>query len=282
MYRKTHISVYEQLIYTVRSGFNTLNGDARKQISVFVESRLDRNGGFTDRSGNPDFYYSLFGFWLSTALNLGHLTEKHKIFIKASLINKPQGIADQLALIMISANLFPDDKSLSVLKVIKEMYRKRRNINQSYSFFLLMLRSDAKGKYKGIFNFFAYIWLLVYKPSGNIPCSVMASNLLIKKRLGSRLMKVQKRLLSYLKDGSGFKAFTNIENADMLSTAVALFALKRSGSDLRIIKPDCLCFIEQNFDSGAFLPGNGDTVRDLEYTFYGLLALGSLESDDEY
>ena len=62
----------------------------------------------------------------------------------------------------------------------------------------------------------------------------------------------------------------------MLSTAVALFALNYAESDLRLLKPACLDFIQQNFADGAFLSGDGDQTADLEYTFYGLLALGVL------
>jgi len=62
----------------------------------------------------------------------------------------------------------------------------------------------------------------------------------------------------------------------MLSTAVALFALNYVDYDLRLLKPSCLDFIGQNFSDGAFLSGDGDPTADVEYTFYGLLALGVL------
>ena len=83
-------------------------------------------------------------------------------------------------------------------------------------------------------------------------------------------------LLSFFEEGRGFKAFPQVGTADLLSTAAALFALKEAGADLRIIAPSCLHFIQENYSSGAFLAGNGDEIRDLEYTFYGLLALGTL------
>ena len=61
-----------------------------------------------------------------------------------------------------------------------------------------------------------------------------------------------------------------------LSTAVALFVLRETAYDMRMITPVCLDFVQQNYDDGAFLSGDGDATRDLEYTFYGLLALGTL------
>jgi hypothetical protein len=77
-------------------------------------------------------------------------------------------------------------------------------------------------------------------------------------------------------EGSGFRVFKQIRNCDMLSTAVALYVLKETGYDLRLTAPGALSFIESNYESGAFLSGDGDPTRDLEYTFYGLIALGSL------
>jgi hypothetical protein len=90
--------------------------------------------------------------------------------------------------------------------------------------------------------------------------------------------KEEELLKSFACETGGFKAFVQLNNADMLSTAVALFALNFAGSDLRLLKPASLNFIEQNYTDGAFLSGDGDQTRDLEYTFYGLLALGVLAS----
>jgi hypothetical protein len=87
----------------------------------------------------------------------------------------------------------------------------------------------------------------------------------------------QEVLKSFACKSGGFKAFAHLDQADMLSTAVALFALNFAGSDLRLLKPGCLDFIQQNYAEGAFLSGDGDPTTDVEYTFYGLLALGVLE-----
>ena len=43
-----------------------------------------------------------------------------------------------------------------------------------------------------------------------------------------------------------------------------------------MIKPGCLEFVGANYSDGSFLSGDGDLTKDLEYTFYGLLALGAL------
>ena len=108
------------------------------------------------------------------------------------------------------------------------------------------------------------------------PCSEVAAKVFLQKMLNQDGEKDQKLLKSFACESGGFKAFAHLQQADMLSTAVALFALDFAGSDLRLLKPACLDFIQQNFVDGAFLSGDGDQTADLEYTFYGLLALGVL------
>ena len=94
--------------------------------------------------------------------------------------------------------------------------------------------------------------------------------------LGLNTNKMQKKLLDFSVEAGGYRAFDSVQTADMLSTGVALFVLKGTGFDLREIKPGCLEFVQNNYLDGAFISGDGDLTKDLEYTFYGLLALGSL------
>ena len=108
------------------------------------------------------------------------------------------------------------------------------------------------------------------------PCSEVAARVFLQKMMNQERLEDQVLLKSFACETGGFKAFAHLNNADMLSTAVALFALSYSGCDLRLLKPVCLDFIGQNFSDGAFLSGDGDPTADVEYTFYGLLALGVL------
>jgi hypothetical protein len=108
------------------------------------------------------------------------------------------------------------------------------------------------------------------------PCSEVAARVFLQQMMNQNGSEDQELLKSFVCKTGGFKAFAHLNNADMLSTAVALFALNYAGCDLRLLKPVCLDFIEQNFSDGAFLSGDGDPTADVEYTFYGLLALGVL------
>jgi prenyltransferase beta subunit len=76
----------------------------------------------------------------------------------------------------------------------------------------------------------------------------------------------------------GFKVMPAAPVADLLSTAVALHALRTAGADI-----DPICPIDINFVTGLWDDDIGfrqniiDPISDCEYCFYGLLALGHLQ-----
>lgn len=64
---------------------------------------------------------------------------------------------------------------------------------------------------------------------------------------------------------------------DLLSTATALHALAGLEFDLTPIHEKCLDFVDSLWtNQGAFHGHWADDLLDIEYTFYGLLALGHL------
>ncbi|MBN2636664.1 MAG: hypothetical protein JXR61_10375, partial [Prolixibacteraceae bacterium] len=150
------------------------------------------------------------------------------------------------------------------------------NLNAAYRFFLFMLSFDALFGKNRLVYFAIRMVLNIYRPPKDLPCSFFSALILAKFLTGKKVEKESKILLQYFEKGKGFKVFPEQENADSLSTSVSLFALKRAGVDLRIVAPDCLNLVQQNYNNGAFLSGDGDSSRDLEYTFYGLLTLGVL------
>jgi len=96
-------------------------------------------------------------------------------------------------------------------------------------------------------------------------------------------------LISWLKqrqdETGGFRASEVAPVPDLLSTAVALFTLRLIGERLRVgdrrsgMHPQSAqSFIEAHWlDIGSFAPTIYDEYSDVEYLFYGLLALGSDE-----
>jgi hypothetical protein len=274
--KKPYLPIYWQFIELIQSGFLLLDKNSRIQVLDFIKNQQHPNGGFKDRGGNPDIYYSLFGVWLSEALNLAETRENYKQFItKVDIIKK--SAAEKFALILIKT-ILPDKnyKKPSLYSILKILSERKSRVSFFYKIFLFFLTFDALYPPNRILYFFAKIGMLVYKPSGENPCSIFAALMVARQKVGLKIEKETTDLLSYFEEGKGFKMFEHAKTGDLLSTAVALFALKNSGQDLRLVAPACLNLIQQNYDSGAFLSGDGDLTRDLEYTFYGLLALGAL------
>ena len=77
--------------------------------------------------------------------------------------------------------------------------------------------------------------------------------------------------------GGGFVAAPSVPVPDLLSTATALFALSRLGEPLDAMREPCLDYLDALWDPrGSFRGGAGDAVLDCEHAFYGLMALGVL------
>lgn len=75
----------------------------------------------------------------------------------------------------------------------------------------------------------------------------------------------------------GFRAFPQAPIPDLLSTAVSLHALEALQADYSHLKETCLDFVDSLWvNDGGFHGHWADDDLDLEYTYYGLLALGHL------
>jgi len=111
---------------------------------------------------------------------------------------------------------------------------------------------------------------------GHLPCPVVAATTLLLGMAGNRHPEITDLLKTFYRKNGGFAALHHAPSEDLLSTGVALYALHFLDADLRLIKPDCLNFVDNLYDNGGFRSTSSDSTTDVEYTFYGLLALGSM------
>ena len=186
-------------------------------------------------------------------------------------------MVDRFTQILIQVVIYGSEyKKRSIWQLLKILLRRGNNVNPAYKIFMFLLVYDALFVPNKILYMFAKFGMRIFRLPQNSPSSMYAAYLLAKNQLGLSVEAEAQKLTTFFEKEKGFKVYETMDNADLLSTAVALFALKRSGQDLRIVAPDCLRLIQQNYDSGAFLSGDGSMQKDLEYTFYGLLALGAL------
>jgi len=281
MATENHISFVSQFVENVRNGYFMLDETAQNEVRNFVESCQNPDGAFTDRGGNLDFYYSLFGVFIASALDLTDLIDKHKKFIQQAKLPEKEGVTFFSYTLIRSFLIGNNTQKSSVLKLTRMLFSKNGNVNPGYRLFMWMLTFNFLYGKRLLILFPARILLTLHKPTTELPCSVVAAYTVARHFSGLNVNNELKMLFSFFEKGKGFKMFRDVNHPDLLSTAVALFALKTAGADLRIVVPDCLNMVQENYADGAFLSGDGDTTRDLEYTFYGLLTLGVLSQYEQ-
>ncbi|BBE19237.1 hypothetical protein AQPE_3413 [Aquipluma nitroreducens] len=285
------------MIALLRNALNLLDEQGREEVLKFLMSQQNPDGGFQDRGGRSDLYYSLFGGLMLGAWGSGQrarslksedlLPEREALegailklskFIAQQQNSEVPGFIEKCCLVLLQKELNSGQNSQirAMISLGKSFWKERRSINLSYRGFVLFLILDAVLPFRSSLKFGAKRMLARTTIDQHSPCSEVAARVFLQKMMNQDGSKDQELLKSFACEMGGFKAFAHLNNADMLSTAVALFALSYSVYDLRLLKPSCLDFIEQNFAGGAFLSGDGDPTADVEYTFYGLLALGVL------
>lgn len=286
--RMRNLPFYKLMIEDLRIALNLLDEQGQGEVFRFLVSQQNADGGFQDRGGRSDLYYSLFGLMLLRGSPLnppkGDLVDEsntlHQFrqFIVYQSGLKISGFIEQccLALLQKELKISYFARLKTGVKLIRSFWRERHSINLSYRSFVLFLTLDAVLPFRRILNRLSVKMLARIEVDEHSPCSEVAAKVFLRKMGNQNGASDQELLRSFACETGGFTAFQHLKRPDMLSTAVALFALGFAGSDLRLLKPAGLGFIQENFVDGAFLSGDGDQTTDLEYTFYGLLALGVL------
>ena len=288
------MSLRLEMLQVSRLAPAVLGEDASAQIARFAHSKLDPCGGFWDRDGQPDLYYTSFGVDILTALQRD-LPEALPGFLAAQ---DPAALDFvHLCCLIRLMSAVPAPKPGGDLFARLEGYRSG---DGGYN--------QASGAASGS----AYACLLAYgayadhgreppdnagiaaclgglaQPNGgwandrdfpitNAPATAAAVTL--SRNL---MLPVPPETPGFLQScfhgtSGGFVPFPGAPLPDLLSTAVALHALDGLQADIAPMKERCLDFIDTLWSADGGFHGNwDDDTLDLEYTFYGLLALGHL------
>lgn len=246
------------------------------EIRSFVISQQTTQGGFADRGGKSDLYYSLFGLFVAEAFSVSEVFEPLRKYV-AEVVSKEElsGVYRYCGAILYAKLMGLDANTEKLrIQIVKDL--KRGSSNQpEYSSFLGILSLYYLEDYltlQRIVNQYNRSFLM----KGSHPCPVTAANEVILSMASGQSQKGVGKLLSFHRQNGGFAALHRAPAEDLLSTGVALFALNFLEADYRLIKPDCLNFVDDLYDNGGFRSTHADSMTDVEYTFYGLLALGSM------
>lgn len=255
--------------------FAILNPTIREEINAFLQQNISSEGGFVNREGKPDLYYSLFGFFILRAFGMTKEQKAmHDFILKAAPVAEPPKPEFFAGTILIGA-LLPHDQTTGVLKATLRRYLFSTDQCSDYQIFMGMLAFFYLKDYTSLSRL-----IFLHKNHGsevkNLPSSILAASMVLAKLRGKNSMTYERELMTFYNKTGGFKALKNAPLPDLLSTAVSLYALSFCGADTRLIMPDCIEFVEQLYQDGGFCATVLDDETDVEYLFYGLLALGSL------
>jgi hypothetical protein len=245
------------------------------EMRKFVISHQTSEGGFADKAGNCDLYYTLFGCFIAEALEVHEVIPRLKEYIKNVMVTKTlKGVYLQCAVILY-VKLFGSDALPSVFQnMVSTDLRKHENQKGLYSDFINLLAWYYLEDYSILYKVNRKLKTNVIQ--AELPCSVTAAHLILRECFGKPVKESKDRLYAFYGKNGSFSAVNRAPVGDLLSTGVALYALRFINTDIRIIKPECLTFVDSLYSEGGFCATSLDTDPDVEYTFYGLLALGAL------
>ena len=252
-----------------------LNPEMITEIRSFIVNQQTKQGGFADRGGKCDLYYSLFGYYIADAFSVTGVMETLKKYVSETVTtNNLSGVYRYCGAILYAKLIGPDTMTEKLRKQIVADLSNTYSSQPEYAGFLGIL---ALFYLKDYLNIYRFVNQFKRKSSLNgHPCPVVAATTVLMGMTANRQPEAEELLKSFYRGDGGFAALQRAPSEDLLSTAVALFALHFMDSDLRLIKPECLTFIDNLYDNGGFRATKYDFVTDVEYTFYGLLALGSV------
>lgn len=293
------MSLRLEMLQVARLGPALLGEDATGLVEKFLRAQLHPGGGFLGReAGVPDLYYTVFGIDGLMALQLP-LPEEISRYLDCQW---SENIDDFVHLCCLARciSCFPGraDQMVDALLERIESHRcadggynqagKALPSGSAYACFLAYgAYSDLRRTLPNPAGVVDCLGSLLQVSGGwsndrqipvaNVPASAAA--IAVGRNLGVPVPDAAAEfLLGCFQPGSGgFGPFPGAPLPDLLTTAVALHALDGMQCPLDAIREPCLDFVDTLWTAaGGFHGSWEDDVLDLEYTYYGLLALGHL------
>ena len=260
------------------AGVTLLERKSADALSSAVLKLRHANGGFCGLDGQPDLYYSLFAVLILEALK-SRFDESDLLRWVKRVCAEAKGVDRHCAeILLLRSGLI--SRGASRLRLLRSLAGAAHS--DSYKLFLVQLlmeellpeglnrfllrqgaRSLLKERVRQDFS--------ALGTPGSAVCLMLASE------MGDG--EAVERMLALLKQrhraSGGFSSAPGV-HADLLSTAVVLFAARQSGNKLDVVHND-RAFVEMCWqEDGLFSASPDQEQGDLEHTFYGLLALGCM------
>lgn len=232
-----------ELIKALKRGTRRMSDESLTKLCAYVKSQMSRGAVFKNRAGKEDIYYTMFGWLLCYTLGIKTDKNVRREYLKG--IDRAQ--LDELHTIVYKQCVMLDDL-------------------MSYGMILAAVKHI--GDRKHIEDFFEAFSQHTTGESLNGLAAGFWTNKVPREYALKQIDALQDKT-------GGFYQTTYAQMPDLLSTAVALFTLNAAKSKTRYNPTDFV--VAHVNDNGSWAPNVLDTDSDVEYCFYGLLALGSID-----
>jgi hypothetical protein len=287
------MSLRLEMLQVARLAPTLLGEESCALVSGFVRSRIDPGTGlFCGRSGGTDLYYTSFGVDCLTALQADLPPA-----LRATLMTIDPGGLDFvhaccLARLLSAVGAAPPDALYGRIELFRSAdgaYHQREGAPTGTAYASLLAYGAYADHRRPVPGGEALpVALAALRcpdggfandldlPLGGTPPSAAALTILrnFQHAVPDDLPGF---FFSCFDASGGFRAFRGAPMPDLLSTAVSLHALDGVQADFSGIKDAALDYIDTLWSADGGFHGNwSDDALDVEYTYYGLLALGHL------
>jgi len=292
-------TITARMIAAGRRSAELLSADARRRIAGFIESRMCGDGGYRGLASGSDIYYTVFAVQALLAIDAPLNAKRTSKYLQRFADGAGLDLVNLACLIRLNALLSRPEAARAAAGGLVRFgsagggYATEADsvTCSAYGAFLAVASYEdarlALPDAPAIVNALACLRCTDggYANERGLPVgttSATAAAVVVEKALtGVASEEALEWLFARAGDDGGFRAWPGVPVGDLLSTATALHALSMGGADLAALRERSLGFIEAHWDSSGGFCGHADEpVPDCEYTFYGLLALGSLVGAD--
>lgn len=288
------------MLQVARLGPSVLGEEASRLIEKYIRGQQNADGGFQDRDGASDLYYTSFAIDALTALQVDIPVDSLTEYLEKQFEALQDLDFVHLCCLARASSALEKyrgkDRLQPVLDRIEEFRTADGGYNQTpshatgstYACFLAWgAYSDHGREISNQESLATCLKTLATNdgawsndldfPIANAPSTAAAVAVYRNLRLAIPENTTHWILSCFHPGSGGFLAFPDAPMPDLLTTAVALHTLDALQTPLENIRENCLDFIDTLWSAQGGFHGNwSDDQIDIEYTYYGLLALGHL------